>query len=131
MPTKPTVALLVGKPFFGLEALAEKVPVWAPDWPHYKKIAERVRQVKPEVDLTLYKIDESLSPEEEFLSMIPTVGLHHGQFSKKPWRVLEVHGAAATEEIAVELAAYGVDKIMPTGTGFRASRSIIKCPNES
>lgn len=116
---------MVGKqPTFGLTALIEKMTVWAPALPHYQQIAERLREAQRNVALTLYRPDDSLSPEEEFLSWLSTIDLHHGEYSPNPWATIEVYGATLTDEISTALSDHGADTIESRAYGFRASRKI-------
>jgi hypothetical protein len=116
---------IVVKPYLGLQALAEKMPVWALDLPHYRNIAERISKVP--ASLTLFKPGVSLTPEQEFLGILATVDLHHGDYnSEGPWCVLNVYGTTVTEQISASLKEYGVTTITPTVNGFRASRVATK-----
>ncbi len=91
------VAIVVEKQFcLGVQSLAEKMPVWAPKLPHYELVAERVRESFPGLSLTLFKPDDLLSPEAEFLSWLSTIDLHHGEYSSTPWKELHVYGAAVS-----------------------------------
>jgi hypothetical protein len=115
---------------YDLQAIAEQMPVWAPDLPHYTKIAARIW--KANAPLTLFKLGVSLTPEQEFLGLLSTVDLHHGEYSSKdPWCVLEVFGVAVTEQISASLKEYGVNTITPTTQGFRASRAAAKPQNDT
>ena len=127
-----SVAILVGEPRCRLEALVDQMPVWAPEIPHYRETAKRIRDSKPASSVTLYKQDSSASPEEELLSWLSTIDLHHGEYSSKhPWRILEVYGAVATDEVIAELSEYGVDQITPRNGSFRATRSSIPSENDT
>jgi len=118
------VAIIVGEESsFDLQKIAESMEVWAPNLPEYKQAAERIRETLPESSVTLYNAATSDSPEQEFLSWLSTVDLHHGEYSSEPpWEVMHVYGATITTELERALKEYGVDDITPTDFGFRACR---------
>jgi hypothetical protein len=116
------VAIIIGRdPLPPLESLAKEMPVWAPNLTQYELIAKSVRESFPDA-LTLYKPDDSASPEEELLSLLPTIDLHHGEYSLTPWTELSVYGASPTAEIAEVLKEFGVAELVATEYGFRTSR---------
>lgn len=119
------VAIIVGaKSCFDLHEISGSMEVWAPNLPEYKQAAERIRETMPESSITLFKAATSESPEQEFLSLLSTVDLHHGEYSSEtPWEVMHVYGAGITVEITQALKEYGVEEITPTEFGFRACRS--------
>lgn len=118
------VAIIVGADSsFDLQKIAGSMEVWAPNLPEYKQAAERIRETLPESSVTLFDPATSESPEQEFLSWLPTVDLHHGEYSSEtPWEVMHVYGATITAEIKRALTEYGVEEITPTDFGFRACR---------
>lgn len=118
------VAIIVGaESSFDLQKIAVSMEVWAPNLPEYKQAAERIRETLPESSVTLFNPATSESPEQEFLSWLPTVDLHHGEYSSEtPWEVMHVYGATITAEIKRALTEYGVEEITPTDFGFRACR---------
>lgn len=120
------VAIIVGtESSFDLQKIAGSMEVWAPNLPKYKQAAERIRETLPESSVTLFNPTASDSPEQEFLSWLPTVDLHHGEYSSEtPWEVMHVYGAVITIEITEALKEYGVEEITPTEFGFRACRSV-------
>lgn len=124
------VAIIVGAvPCFDLQEIAGSMEVWAPKLPEYKQAAERIRETLPGSSITLFNAATSESPEQEFLSWLPTVDLHHGEYSSEtPWEVMHVYGAAITDEIRQALKEYGVEKITSTEFGFRACRSNTETP---
>lgn len=125
------IAVIVGKNVcLQLDALIKIMPVWAPRLPHYELAAKRIIELNPEVSLTLFNTGNSLSPESEFLSLLSTIDLHHGEFSSTPWKELQVYGAAATEEISEALREYEVDQITPTAFGFSATRVVRQTSRE-
>lgn len=118
------VAIIVGaESSFDLQKIAGTMEVWAPNLPEYKQAAERIREALPESSVTLFNTATSESPEQEFLSWLPTVDLHHGEYSSEtPWEVMHVYGATITAEIKRALSEYGVEEITPTDFGFLACR---------
>ncbi|HNB24304.1 MAG TPA: hypothetical protein PKZ32_17925, partial [Candidatus Melainabacteria bacterium] len=92
------VAIIVGtKSIYDLQNIADKMEVWAPNLPEYKLAAEGIRETVTDTSITLFNAATSESPEQEFLSWLPTVDLHHGEYSSDtPWEVIYVYGASIT-----------------------------------
>ena len=121
------VAVVIGASFEELERLSCRMPVWAPDLPQYRVVAEEAwassQQGGERREITLYKVYPEEDSEETFLSWLGTIDEHHGKYSHNPpWSALEVHGVANSEKITEALHEYGVTEISALSDGFRASR---------
>jgi len=119
------VGIIIGdKSGFALQELAPIMPVWAPKTSNYEQVAKNLRETHPNTEITLYNRDASKAPEREFISWLPTIDLHHGEYSSEtPWQILHVYGVVITTEITEALQEYGVEEFIPTDFGFRARRS--------
>lgn len=119
------VAIIVGSmSFFDFRKIALLMPVWAPKSPEYNDSAQKLRSEFPNTDVTLYNAETSNSPEQEFLSWLSIVDLHHGEVSSDtPWKIMNVYGARVTAEISQALSEYWVEEITATDFGFRAVRT--------
>jgi hypothetical protein len=74
--------------------------------------------------ITTFKQDLALSPEEQAISMLEQVDLHHGEFSADPpYSILEVIGCTASDDIRQELQEYGFGISEITKEGFIATRT--------
>lgn len=117
------VGIVLSKANCRLAALIEEMPVWAPKSEQNELMAPKLREVIPDSYLTLFNADFEMPPEDEFLCLLPTVDLHHGEYAVNgPWEVLEVFGVGATDRIKEALEDYGVKSVENTGEGFRATR---------
>jgi hypothetical protein len=121
--------LLVLDPNFG-ERLAVKAasqPVWiirsSTNTPVVQRLrVERGKESDP-ADVATFNEDASKSAEEQFLSIIGTIDLHHGSFSAAvPYSMLEVVGCEATGQVLAALDELGLKVASVTDNGFVASR---------
>jgi hypothetical protein len=112
------VAIIIGDEFENLENLIVLLPVWAPDTPKYRVIAEPIWARKCGNVLTLYKKTPGLGPEEEALSWLDVVELHH-----PGWTMIEFYGLSVSERIRASLEDFGVAKIDEFSGGFKAIRT--------
>jgi len=112
------VAIIIGDDFENLENLIVLLPVWAPDTPKYRAIAEPIWARKSGNTLTLYQKTPGLGPQEEALSWLDVVEEHH-----PGWTMIEFHGLSLSENIRASLKDFGVAKTDEFSGGFKAIRT--------
>src|SRR4051812_48582307 len=108
------VGIIIGDSFALLAELAKSMPVWAPDIPLYRSIAQEIwsSQVPNQPVLTLYKVFPDENVAATFPSLLDTIDLHHGSYSQKnAWKTLLIYGLPLTLEVRKALAAHGADMI--------------------
>lgn len=113
----------------GLLALPVGTAVWMVDTPANRAAAQRVWARRTSgshlVGITTFKTREGASSEEMLLGELDTIELHHGRYSAEPpYAVLEVIGAAVTEQIKSAMSALGFTEFKGTALGFRAVRPL-------
>ena len=113
----------------GLLTLPVGTAVWIVDTPPNRTAAQRVwarRTSDGHLDgVTTFKTREGASAEEMLLGELDTIDLHHGSYSAEPpYTVLEVIGAAATEQIKSAMSTLGFTGFQSTALGFRAVRPL-------
>ena len=130
MKKKHEIAVVV-EPCFGarLPDLAKQVHVWicASDenseavrsyWDSETKDANSF-----ESGATEYQIDTSGTPEDWCCNIVPTVDLHHGEFSNDPpWSSIRVYGTALTDRVRSVLVSFGASHFKVSPDGFIATR---------
>ncbi len=73
---------------------------------------------------TTFNYNESATAEEQFLSILGEVDLHHGEVSHDPpYSILHVVGARWTSEIEDALFEYGLRRQSHDSSGFVAERT--------
>jgi len=127
--TEPYKVFLIVDPAYGesLAALSPHAPVWIIESSRNNPIVKRLRQERAEKTylqgITTFKEKPKLTPEEQAISMLEQVDLHHGEFSAdEPYSVLEVIGSGVGDEIRHELQEYGFAISEITAEGFVATR---------
>lgn len=113
----------------GLLALPVGTAVWIVDTPPNRAAAQSVwarRTSDSHLNgVTTFKIREEASAEEILLGELSTIDLHHRTYSAEPpYTVLEVMGAAVTEQIKSAMSAFGFTDFQSTALGFRAVRPL-------
>jgi hypothetical protein len=74
-------------------------------------------------DVTLFT-PTALQPEQEFVSQLDMIDLHHGPYSTDtPYTLIQVVGPHLTSEAEEALLQLGFDSFHPTSDGFTATRS--------
>ena len=111
------VAVIVGDAVENLKELASAMPVWAPDIPKYRTVAESVWATNKGTSLTLYHVDCNQSEQQELLTWLDSIELHHPN-----WEVLQVHGLPLSKDVELALKEVGVREIIEIQDGFRASK---------
>lgn len=127
--TEPYKVILIVDPAFGesLAALPPHVPVWIIESDLNSPVVERLRQERSEEShlqgITTFKEQPRLSSEEQAISVLEQVDLHHGEFSADPpYSILEVIGCTANDDVKQELQDYGFAISEITKDGFTATR---------
>ena len=116
------VSLVVDRAYSpGLESLVNSGPVWIVDTEVNRKAAEECRQLDSKVDVTTFKTLEDDSPSEICKGILPTLDLHHGEYSGG-YSVLEVIGVKLSNDLRVAIEELGFSNFESTAEGFRASR---------
>jgi hypothetical protein len=136
MSAVPYKVFVVVDRHFGekLSDLEQGVPVWIVDTPTNKPVVERFWKERPNEDhltgITTFNDAALLSAEDNLLSHLDTIELHHGVYSADPpYTVLEVFGTQLTDSAKNVLFEYGFDKFQITSTGFVTSRPKALDPN--
>jgi len=128
--TKPYKVFLIIDSAYGesLAALPPHAPVWIIESSLNNPIVERLRQEKAEESylqgITTFKEKPRMTPEEQVISMLEQVDLHHGEFSADPpYSILEVIGCTPNDDMKQELQGYGFSISEITKEGFIATRT--------
>jgi hypothetical protein len=75
-------------------------------------------------EITGFRFDADISPENNLLDNLNAIDLHHGAYSSKdPYTVLEVSGARLTIDVRHALSKLGFEKFLENTDGFTARRS--------
>lgn len=127
---EPYKVFLIVDPAYGksLAELPPHAPVWIIESDLNTPIFERLRQERAEEThlqgITTFKKEPKLNCEEQAISMLEQVDLHHGKFSANPpYSILEVIGCIASDEMKQELQEYGLGISEITAEGFIATRT--------
>jgi hypothetical protein len=117
-----------------LSELEKGVPVWIVDTPTNKPVVQRFWKQRPDEDhltgITTFNDAASRSAEDNLLSHLNTIELHHGVYSADPpYTVLQVFGTKLTDNAKSVLSEYGFDKFQVTSAGFVTSRPKALDPN--
>ena len=123
--SRMTVAIILDPAYPYLEQLADKMPIWAVDSAPHRNIAERLWKSRGLADafqgITLFKVADERNVEDNFVSIIGEVDLHHGIYSTGS-RIARVRviGAMPSNRVREELGAYGFVTFEQTPDGFIA-----------
>jgi hypothetical protein len=127
--TSPHRVRAIVDPAFG-ERLAElpaDAAAWIIDTPQNTPVAHRLWKERPATThltgITTFRPGSSLSAEEELLSQLDTIDLHHGHYSADPpYSILEVIGCSASDRVRAALEELGFSVDFTTFDGFTAVR---------
>jgi hypothetical protein len=126
-----TNVLVIVEPSFGerLTLLPANVQVWIVDTPINTPVVHRLwkerRADNEQNGITTFKVFPGKSREENFLSNLSTIDLHHGHYSNDPpYAQIEVIGASLSDQIKAALSEYGFHQVVATAEGFCAIRRI-------
>lgn len=124
------IVAVVLDPEYGhhLAVLAGDKPVWIVDTPANRAAAESVWASKStktaDLSVTTFQVESGSSAEARLAGVVPTVDLHHGEYSQNPPYVgIEVFGARPTPEVRQVLREFGMGIITERPDGFLATRS--------
>ena len=104
-----------------LGSLVDSGAVWIVDTEVNRKAAEECRQSDSKVDVTTFKTLEDDSASEICEGILPTLDLHHGEYSGG-YSVLEVIGVKLSDDLRARIEEFGFSNFESTAEGFRASR---------
>jgi len=128
--SEPYIVAVVLDPDFGdrLRGLSAGMPVWIAEIPSNRVAAEAAwasRPVGTHLDgVTTFRVDRSLTPEAWLVDILPTVDLHHGDYSHDPpYAGVAVFGANPTPEVRAALVEFGLVNVVERPGGFLATRS--------
>jgi len=128
--TEPYKVFLVVDLAYGesLASLTPHAPVWIIESDLNTPIVERLRQERAEEShlqgITTFMKKPRLSSEEQAISMLEQVDLHHGEFSgDPPYSILEVIGCTVNDDIRKELQEHGFRISEINKVGFIATRT--------
>jgi hypothetical protein len=128
--TSPHRVRVIVDPTFGerLAALPVDEAVWIIDTPENTPVAHRLWKERPAANhltgITTFRPGPSLSAEEELISQLATIDLHHGHYSADPpYSVLEVLGCPSSDPVRVALQEFGLAVQSTTSDGFIAVRT--------
>ncbi|MDU0458982.1 MAG: hypothetical protein RW306_09665 [Geobacteraceae bacterium] len=129
--TEPYKVFLIIDPHYGecLAALPPHVPVWIIESDMNTPVVERLRQERAEEShlqgITTFKEKPNMSSEQQAISMLEQVDLHHGEFSTdRPYSILEIIGSTGNDDIRQELKEIGFRITVFTREGFIATRIV-------
>lgn len=127
-PDRPVVYVITDLAFGErLRAVPQDIPVWVVESDCNDFIARSLWAADPKSLLTVFTPKRQASRNEQFLSVIEAVELHHGHFSSQtPYLILEVLGTPMTEAIRGALEALGFSQFTSDGDGFSARRSDVE-----
>jgi hypothetical protein len=97
--------------------------VWIANSSINTPVAKRLWAERPNADITTFDVGATTATEEEVLSMIETVDLHHGAYSAQPpYSELVVIGCRLDADIKTALEEIGLRVVAVTESGFTAHR---------
>ena len=105
--------------------LAARMPVWIVDSPANRAAAEALRRAFPgrshRDGVTTFRVNPSDSPEKWLEDILPTIDLHHGEYSPSPrWTAVEAVGARLVPSLRRALTEFGLTVFEEDARGFRA-----------
>lgn len=130
MPGKAQIVEIVVDPEFGerLLSIDSGATVWIADTPVNRPVAESVWSSiagAGSPSITTFKVDRNKTPEQWCRGILPSIDLHHGQYSQTPaYSIVDVIGAGLTPELREAFAEYGFASFAERSDGFRATSSI-------
>jgi hypothetical protein len=125
---KPETISVVLDPEYGVKVfdLAERGPVWITPSPTNRAAAEQYWATKSDTSnmVTIWSDPRVGATEEEWLSILDDLQLHHGEEWSGPGIAgVEVLGASLTAPAESALREFGYERAENTPSGFRAVRS--------
>lgn len=121
--------IVIVDPKFGerLAHLPDGVPIWIVKSADNIPVAHRLWKDRPDASyltgITTFG-DAVDSPEENLISNLATIDLHHGVWSaQSPFSEIEVFGTQLTDRIKIALLEYEFDRLEQSGERFVAIRS--------
>ena len=130
MPSPHKVAIVVDWDFGSrLEVISRSVHVWICDSPSNQKGAQAIWASRSGHDLesgvTTFDAIRTDSAESMILKVLPTIDLHHGEYSHDPpWTVMNVYGTALTPGLEAALRELGVTQFESLVGGFSCRRAL-------
>ena len=128
--SSPHKVRVIVDPAFGerLAGLPASEPAWVIDSPENTPVAHRLWKERSTTShlagITTFRPGPSFSAEDELVSQLATVDLHHGEYSASPpYSVLEVIGCSPSERIQTALGEFGFTVQSSTPDGFVAVRT--------
>ena len=128
--TPPHRVLIVVDPAFGerLAGVPADEAAWVIDTPENTPVAHRLWKERPAKNhltgITTFRPGSSLSAEEELISQLATIDLHHGHYSADPpYSVLEVIGCSPSDHVRAALEEFAFAVQSTTSDGFIAVRT--------
>jgi hypothetical protein len=128
--TSPHRVRVVVDSSFGerLASLPSGEAVWVVDSPQNTPVAHRLWKQRPSANhltsITTFKPGSSFSPEQELLSQLATIDLHHGELSADPpYSILEIVGCPQSASVSTALSEFGFVVQATTPDGFIAVRT--------
>jgi len=111
----------------GLSALADQMHVWVLDTAENSAESKRIWERHPRMSwrrgVTTFEFEDSESPEEICLRIVPVIDEHHDEHSSpQPYNVLNVVGLSLSVNLKSKLSEFGFKEFEETRTGFRASK---------
>ncbi len=122
---------VVVDPHFGqrLTTLPLNEPVWIIDSEENTAVAHDAWKQRPNrndhlTGITTFKSAAGNDPEEELITQLGPIDLHHGDYSADPpYSILEVVGCAASPKVRDAMAKFGFEVEESSANGFRAIRA--------
>jgi hypothetical protein len=110
-----------------LTTLPSHEPVWIIDTPVNTPVAHRLWRERPTANhlagITTFKAPSESVPEVDLIAQLPTIDLHHGEYSADPpYSILEVIGCTPSDRVRAALAELGFSVASTDSDGFTASR---------
>jgi hypothetical protein len=115
-------------PHFGerLTTLPLNQPVWIIDSEENTAVAREACKQRPNrndhlTGITTFKSVAGYDPEEELITQLGPIDLHHGDYSADPpYSILQVVGCTASPKVRDALAKFGFQVEESSANGFRA-----------
>ena len=126
--TTPYLVRIVVDPHFGhrLTTLPLNEPVWIIDSEENTAVAREAWKQRPNrndhrTGITTFRSVAGYDPEEELITQLHPIDLHHGDYSADPpYSILKVVGCTASPKVRDALAKFGFQVEENSSNGFRA-----------
>jgi hypothetical protein len=125
MDPETTVGIVLDRSFGDrLLGLPPRMPVWIIDTPPNRGSVQSLRTGDPARSISTFVDVPSDSAEDLLIGMLPTIDLHHGEYSQDPpYSALQVFGATPTLQVREALEEYNLVIANETPHQFGATRS--------